>query len=677
MSEVLNKKANRLKREMSERENKEPDELIEQAYNEMNQNTLRQINEYLVQAEAPEIDSESVIAHYGLLIDSLSGYLEECQKNNVDVTISMVEAEMDKLGIDVEEIFGKNISDAELKQIYEDIVSGIKNNVAKKEASGATALSYIRDGLQSQFAKTVMATTLFLIKFGVSMGMGTNKNTEKDALTKNKITASSLKTISHEGDDGKKTYDATADFKKSEQPLDNKAESFGHLEKQVITSSFDTDKNEIKNSSELAGEFNKFFASISDDNFDQIMKLKWTFTSSSDPRQTLNWGGSNENLSKARFESFLKEFNEARNSFDFKNLSAEQIKQITEKQIFNSYPENGETQLTDLINPHTGSPFTEAEIKKLTPDEKAKLLEDCRYASFEAESAMFEIGKYSECIILVDATGSTEHARKNMSDNLKYIQKNKPIIIGAFDNGLINYKKVSGSQTAAEEILKTTISENSHEQALLSGYEYLEKIPAEDVSSKIMYIATDEGLQDANLILALLQKAEEKNTTVEFLMFYENGAKTIKQSASDLLKNIKAKIEMGNLNKHQSLAKTHEVFEKQSVDLVEAVIKKISSHDASVDRIFAALEKDNVKGAKEGDKEAIRADLLSRSCLDLHELKNIPLGKMLYEAKLNEGHYAYLLSQKDGPIEKQVDNIGSITDFEDQDHKTVKFPIFP
>ena len=612
------------------------------------------------------IDSEPIDIRLNVLTD----YFKQCQEQGITITPEMAQKEIsENLGIEASELLNKYLNDPEIIKVHRDIAAEVEEMMTQKASDEKTALSYLREKIfKSNFAKAAFVTTILLLKFNASHASDNQDNVK----VKDQKKVEFQKSVTPEGGgDQDKNYDSTHDFNQ-EKKISIQAGSY-----------FETDKANLNNEADLAHQFDNFFSSINDGNFDKVMSHDWVFASSSDERQTSNWGGSNKNLSDARFESFLKLFNEVRANHDFKGVSPDHVKQILDKPIENVQPLGGETHITDLINPETGQKFTKQEVSSLNNDAREQLLEKCRYANFEAESSMFKIGNSDELILLVDNSPSMKTSKVNMANELKYINKDLPVKVGFFSSELDDIKEVSSSQEAALEVMKAPSEGSGSERALSSAINYLEHISPDDTLNKTIYVATDEGLQDLSKVLQLTDLAKQTNTQVTFLMFYENGSKFIKMGANDLLNEFKKNVETNILTHQETLSKNIVHYEQQIDDLVEKITNKLHDSSFETGKMFDALAADGIKGKIEDIKQA----LLEADFQDLKNIESSYLGGKLVQAKQNLVFNKIILEDAKLPLDQQlvesnsftdrlkINEMNKITTFEDSKGGKVEIPI--
>lgn len=564
-------------------------------------------------------------------LEVLSNYLRDCESSGLEMTEDMVEKELENvLGIRVDELLDEQISDPRIKETSKKIAERIEKMMAQQASDNKTTLAYLRENVfKSNFAKAAFVTAMLFLKFAPAQA--SENISEKESLTKNKIESAFKKTNDLAGD-GDKDYDSAEDFKAVDKKIKIEANAY-----------FETDKADLKDVGELSAEFDKFLSSINNENFEKMMARDWVVKGSSDERGTSKWNGSNEELTKARIEAFNKVLQETLKNHDFsQQLSADKINKVVDKPITSSYPVNGTergvTNLSSLINPDTENNYTDNELKNIKqndPVKYQKLLDQCRYTNFETESSMFQLDDYDKCIILVDNSPSMAHSKVNMAGELKYVSANKPISIAYFSDDIEGEEQKKNSQEAAQTMMKMPTGGASAEKALSSASQYLEKIAdsekekvakSEKIPSKIMYVATDEGLQDANKILELAASAAKTNTDVIFLMFYEGGSKVVKLSLEELQDKVNKNAEDEIKIRQEQASRILSVHEEKVNNIIDKVIK---NYDSNFGSLASALESCGIKGSA----SEIKKLLSEKTSSDLSPLNKIPLGKLLVGAK--------------------------------------------
>lgn len=574
---------------------------------------------------------------FDLQLESLNSYVAQCEKDGQEISPEEIEQKINELGLNPEELLNNEIKDPEILEISGEITQGTEESIINKidtlsgfkkmmedgNSDRKTILSHIRNafGVNEKFKfnlpKAAVLTLILFLKFnGAHAEGGDNKIDEKK---QNKIEVGAKKMVNLDGGDDK-TYKFGAEGDKN-------------LNEKILISAtnyFDTDKSDLKNGEALKAEFEKFFASINDANFEKIVDHDWVFKGSSDERaRPLG----NEQLTEDRINSFSKLFNETRAHFDFsKQLSSvDKIQKILDKKTIESYPkgglEKGVTYLTGLINHETNKNYTAEEIKLIkenNPSEYQKLLDKCRYTNFEVTSSMFDISAYDECIILSDDSPSMGQTQKNMVSELSSLSEDKQITVGYFSSSLEKVEIRSNSDEAAK-VLSSMKTDGGHdEKALSSAIQFLVKTSineknkiekGEQISSKIMYIATDEPIQDANKVKNLLKIAKETNTSIKFLIFYNEGRNVIKMDLSDFDNQVSKIAELKIMAEQEKAHNDLLILENRGEIALNNLIEKILSQKYDHNETYEELER---VGISVGDvtrdvegKEVLKNILLS------------------------------------------------------------------
>lgn len=515
------------------------------------------------------VDSEAIDVRLEALVD----YFDQCEKNGIEMTQDMVQTEIkERLGLEVEELLGEEITNPELKATHNEIVGRIKEVMSQKAEEKGTPLSFLREKVfKSKAAKAAFVTALLFLKFNP---LAAAEHKESKENIKDKIEHETKKPVSHDGGDGKTFKAGVEDFITPEGNIVISA-----------THNFETDKADLKDAEHLSEEFNKFLSSIDRNNFNDLINQDWTVKGSSDERHT-NWAGGNEGLTQARIDAVVKVIEQTLANHNFTDkLTSEQIKQIAEKKITEIYPthgaEKGVTYLTDLANPVTGHNFTDAEVKNIketNPSEYHKLLDQCRYTNFELEVAksvpvidkmvskvpkietsvkipeppkIFSPEVFDKYYLLVDDSPSMGGTKKNMAKELTDLNIVKPFMVAHYSADLSKISTEKNSEEAAKKIMKMdTEHSSSTELSLSSAIKFLEKIEKQEQGAieknevlphGVMYVATDETLQDVNKLQKLVELGEKTNTKIEFLIFYSHGGKVLKLGLDDIQKQIDKK----------------------------------------------------------------------------------------------------------------------------------------
>jgi hypothetical protein len=487
-----------------------------------------------------------------LKLEALSDYFSECEKNGIDLTKEMVEQEInERLGINAEELLGEQITNPEISLTHQEIISEIKRVMEQKAESKGTPLSFLRDTVfKSKFSKAAVMSLLVGLK--INSMQAAEKADVKDVKSKQEFKKADTKS----SPDGK-TYQA-------------KDEDFSDPDKPIVisaTSNFETNKADLKDSKVLESKLDAFFSTINTDNFEILMAQDWVVKGSSDERRT-NWEGGNEGLTKARIESVKTAILKVLNKHNFsKQLSEDQIKKLLTKEIYQSYPKSGEekgvTYITNLDNPETGEKYTAEEVESLktkNPAKYNKLLDKCRYTNFElkAKNKVFENENYDIYYVLIDNSPSMEDNKKDMAREMQEMNIQKTFLYANFSDKVGNLEVGSDSKAVANKILKMPkVSASSTELAMSSAITLLSRVDASNanliksgkkLSKTVMFIATDETLQDVNRIEELKVLSERNNFDIKFIFFYQDGQRTVKVG----LDEIQEQIDLNNIFKAQN-----------------------------------------------------------------------------------------------------------------------------
>lgn len=516
------------------------------------------------------IDSESI----DVRLEALTDYFEQCEKNGIEMTKEMVETEIrERLGIEVEDLLGEEITDPELKLTHQEIISKINGLMEQKAEEKGTALSFLRDKVfKSKFAKAAFVTALLFLKFNPAQAADHKEN------IKDKIEHETKKPVGHEGD-GDKTFKAEPKDFSHEKMLDPKGEKANVIIS--ASSSFESGKAIIKDAKIIKTEFDKFLSSIDSKNIKELLGKEWTVKGSSDETHP----GINEKLTNDRIDALSSILKAAISKHDFSKkiaageITQEEVKQILAKEILEKYPVNGPekgvTYLTDLKNPATNQKYTAEEIKVIkdtNPAEYKKLLKECRYTNFELtadDKKVFNIDGYDECGVLVDNSGSMQATKTFMAAELINLNLVKDFKVALFSDKISKFIKVSDTKSAAREITNMKTGGGSdYERVCSSAVEYLKmtlysdtrnKVSAEDMPDRVLYIATDEAIQDVHLLYKVDELAKKTNTDVVFLVFYneasvdESGKKVINHKIIKLsTEDMKEQIEKNNALKNNT-----------------------------------------------------------------------------------------------------------------------------
>lgn len=475
----------------------------------------------------------------------------------------------------------ENLSDPEVAEAHELIKQAVQ------EKGQPNLLGKVRDVASSNAFRAAFLSVMLFSKVG--QASAENLSAERQ-LPESQVEVINNKTIKEKNAEG------------------NYVAGYAEFLKIKATNYFETDKAEIgeEAAKEIQDNFHKFLDGINNENFKDVMSKEWVIKGSSDERATKKWGGSNENLTKARSEALFTIIKKAINDHKYKReqrLTEEQTWQIVFKKIDISYPqgregkENGVTYITDKINPETGEKYTDAEvakIKKEDPEEYQKLLESCRFTNFETESDFFADAKnFDQVHFLIDESGSMAKSKIFISNHLRSIEMNKKINLNLYSDQIDPQGiECFNNSEAADKILKLDTEGSFRERQVSSTLGLINKIAAEQESkggkeekeTHKIYVATDEAIQNTNsAVLELLQtKAKEVGADVEFLIGYSRWVgnemqgyqknEVIKLSLNDLAKkveNIKKKEIAKGINKDVKSQKVDD-FYKQNYEAKKA-----------------------------------------------------------------------------------------------------------
>jgi hypothetical protein len=454
--------------------------------------------------------------------------------------------------------FGKEnkINNLKDESIGLDLEKNLKDESFDSDLEKNTPLSLLRDRIfKSKATKAIFMSAILLKSIAPSFASNNdNKVIDKDILEHN---INNKKESDKDNKDGKTFKTNPEDYKRFQEKIILKAGS-----------NFDSSKSTLKNVDNIKSSFNDFLSKIDNTNFSNIINKDWIVKGSSDEIQNQSIGG-NEKLTQDRIDALRIVLEETLKNHNFEGkLNEDQIKKILEKEIKENSPDNGKekgvTYITDLINPTTGKNYTEIEVKELKENntiEYKKLLSDCRYTNFELKidnEKMFNLDNYDQAIFLVDNSGSM-HLNKPLLgsslDNALSSNKEKSIWVYPFSYKLdwsgfriIDSKKPSLNTLSIEDFKKG----NGNERALSSAIEFLKMLEEKMVKNKIinklnpdfkriLYVATDEGIQDPKNILELERLLEVTHTDIEFILFYNDS--DIKVNTSDDRKFLKVDFE--------------------------------------------------------------------------------------------------------------------------------------
>jgi len=158
---------------------------------------------------------------------------------------------------------------------------------------------------------------------------------------------------------------------------------------------------------------------------------------------------------------------------------------------------------------------------------------------------------FDKYYLLVDDSPSMGHTKQNMAKELSGLNITKPFMVAHYSNDLSRVSTEKNSEEAAKKLMKMDTEHSSDtELSLSAAIKFLEKVEKKEQKAilknealphGVMYVATDETLQDVNKLQKLVELGEKTNTKIEFLVFYSHGGKVLKLSPDDIQKQIDQK----------------------------------------------------------------------------------------------------------------------------------------
>lgn len=455
----------------------------------------------------------------------------------------------------------ENIQEPELQDFHESLKASL---IKETEAYRPNLIKRI---LQTQAGKAAFVSLLLFLKFAPqaeAAKKGPEFNKEKAS------TEAASKTINLEG--GGKGPSNTYYMEDAAES----APAISELASFDLTNSYVTDKADIheQETAAIKAQFNSFLDQINSHNFNSLINRDWEISGSSDERRTNAWPEGNYGLTLARIAEAEKILSEELKSHDWSDsdLSPAQVKALQSK-VFSAHvvssetgPEKGVTYITDLTNPDTGEKYTAAEAKKLQksdPDKYQSLLDQCRFTKVNllAESEKAEpihdrpdlnssvennlkaFDDYSQVILLMDDSPSMKPIKDLIADKLAARAEHEAnIIVSSFSNKLDRTASTKNFQEAGEKLKGIPNTGSSSEKAIACADAALDLIDAKQVGEKLVVLNTDESLQDVtmNKLLALQEKAKQKNAKVEFSLNYDHGQKIASIPLDKLIQSFRA-----------------------------------------------------------------------------------------------------------------------------------------
>ena len=520
----------------------------------------------------------------------------------------------------------------------------LSDGILAKKYKGKNTLAMIRRSYESKTIRIAFVTLMLFAKFMPHASAGekgekgsTGGKIQTEAMTKTSSDNSNIKYLAvksggpkpHNNTGKGPSFNPESSISDSDDTEYDLVDFRENQDKVVLSMSnfFETDKNEVipENQKKILEGFNKYLGSINSQNFKQVMMSSFVFEGSSDPRKTSNWGGKNENLTKARIDVASKLFKKAVSEFDFKGkISAEQVKKLKSKLVKIFFPttegkEKGVTDLTDLTNSETGQKYSQAEaddMQKNNPEKYKELLEKCRYTNFKIELNMFgEMTQYDTLHILADESGSMKYTNEIMSNHLAKANYDKQVNLLHYSDALNSkFKVVCQNSAEAAGKIKTEYKDDfsGNERQVNATLAYITQLAEQATKDKengktpgkqVVFVATDEALQDIDpAILELLSiKAKQANADVKFLVAYGDEKKGIKNSnekkgileisLKSLSERINKLVKVINTEKEKNNSEKKENQAEQKVN--DFYQENYTKSLASMDLIFTKTDKNS------------------------------------------------------------------------------------
>lgn len=383
---------------------------------------------------------------------------------------------------------------------------------------------------------------------------------------------------------------------------------------------YETDKADLneKYEKEVSQQFIDFLNNINEDNLEIAKEANWQVFSSCDERKTNAWGeDGNKALAEARGNSIIQELRKVLADYQFTALSAEESAILKNKEIENKIASEhsdrqGETLITDRINPETHQKYTESEVKSIEQNDPIRyhrLLSENRISEFRAEIPVKKLNlepiekmppkisvtnkidivnnfiEYKNVIILLDDSPSMTDNKKELGqeidaqkDNLKDID----LFIGHYSNKLQTINKVEDIDNAKSEIIKIIGKGNSKELSIQSAIEAWNEVSSQikPNDKTLMIINTDEALQKVSASDLEKLSSLPGNVAVSFI-FHLEGGRELKVS----LEAVRTEFEGMRKVIHEKIAnqiKTTEINLKKTEELLaKFYLKQLQAHHKS------------------------------------------------------------------------------------------------
>lgn len=445
----------------------------------------------------------------------------------------------------------------DLNDIHQTIEQILQANEEKYPDKG------IKAWLRSRAVKISFATLMLFLKFaphaqahGPIEKLDGGNNLENSAPAA-KQTADSAKD---------NTYQA-----KAEEFMPTNIENVAMMD---LSNSYETDKDAIspEDADKIKANFRAFLAKIGPANYKKVSDLNFKIYGSSDERPTNAWKGGNLELTQARIAAAEKILTEELQNYDFSasGLSPTQIDGLVNKKFQHGIPDQGETKITDLLNPETGQNYSASEVALLKKNNQIKyheLLSVCRYIKVNllakadelapmpslkpaietgstktvTDRAVDLIPLYDQTVIIFDNSPSMVDSKNYMGDQLQSIKRSGNIQIAAFSDKLDFITSTESFEQAGQTLKSIENKGNSHEQAVSAALEALNAFSdkPQEIESKLMLVNTDEAIQTTKQEMdKLLTDSQAKGVKVYFLLGYDRNHQILKISLEEMAKNL-------------------------------------------------------------------------------------------------------------------------------------------
>ncbi len=544
--------------------------------------------------------------------------------------------------------------------------------------------------------KAAFVALMLFAKFAPQAQAGELKEIAQDKFADGKEVK---KNIDREPDNDKVYQASSADFKKANdaKPLDIRGESNSRFFSIELANYFDTDEAEINDVEALASSFKSFLDNITPDNAQSIIDSEFKLFGSSDERPTSNWGGSNELLTEARLSALESVLKNILNEYDFKGVPshlAEQIKAKTfihEMPASSTGPEKGVTYITDLDNPETGTKYTPAEvaaIKSGNPEKYKALLDDCRKINFSLSAVnadkisgmkpkmpvftseykmeprdpdLVKLQNYNHVMLLFDNSPSVGNSYSYLGKMIasQDVQGLK-LDFSTFSNKLDGFKTLDNTKAVAQAVKEIKFNGNTEERALDVAMKALKKMTGEKDDKGVVFIMTDEALQEISWqkIQEIKALAAEKNSDV-FFYYGDDRNHSVRQIS---LNDLERGFEYEALNR---VSGNVESLLKKNENKLNLCNNQISYHEDIVKRLLAK----NTRLSEDAQKSLLNSQqkIAERKA----ELKDLQEKNEKLTAAWEKGDILALFAeQKD--LGLRLNNFGKSVDFNPE--MTLKVP---